>query len=166
MATPETFPSIYLRPSKHILLSCSVHVLNYHIALNSSKNTALATTLAAFVNLFKLALSFTLLKNFCPQSPDIIPLDQVKATPVQLVSAYNYFIAHAIDLDEPGTLIYIRGKQDDGSQAVASLRAVPNELILWPQFWGTANVIGKTGFELDPTINHNQGISALSSFAS
>ncbi|KAF8800412.1 hypothetical protein BYT27DRAFT_7200321 [Phlegmacium glaucopus] len=117
---PEVFPSIHLRP-----------------ALNSGKNTALATTLAAF-------------------SPDIIPLDQVKATPAQLVSSYSYFVAHTIDLDEPGTLIYVRGKQHDESQVIASLRAVPNELVLWPQLWGSANVIGQIGFKLDSTINHKQ----------
>ncbi|KAF8800414.1 hypothetical protein BYT27DRAFT_7148740 [Phlegmacium glaucopus] len=106
-------------------------------ALNVGKNTALATTLAAFC-------------------PDIIPLDQVKTTPAELVSAYNHFIAHPIDLDEPSTLVYIRGKQHDESQVITSLRAVPNELVLWPQLWGSANVIGQTGFKLDSTINHNQ----------
>jgi len=60
-------------------------------------------------------------------------------------------------LDEPATSIYIRGKQGDGSQSIASLHAVPNELVLWPQVWESANVVGKTGFELDPSINHSQG---------
>ena len=92
------------------------------------------------------------------------PHKQVKATKAQLVSSYNYFVAHTIDLDEPSTLIYIRGKQH-GSQSIASLRAVPNELVLWPQIWGSANVIGKTGFELDTTINHNHGKEALLLFA-
>ena len=84
---------------------------------------------------------------------------------MQLASAYNSFVAHAIDSDEPTTSVYIRGKQNSVPQApsrlsifslrskenksVASLRAVPNELILWPQVWETANVIGHT--ELDYT---------------
>ena len=82
----------------------------------------------------------------------------MKATPSQLVSSYNSFVAHTIDLDEPSTLVYIRGKQRDGSQSIVTLRAVPNELVLWPQVWGSAKVIGQTGFELDETINHNQGM--------
>ena len=97
--------------------------------------------------------------NLCLQSPDIIPLDQVQVNPVQLVSTYNNFVAHTIDLDEPTTSVYIRGKQSLGPQAVAnptlvSLRAVPNELILWPQVWEAANVIGHT--ELDYT-GYKQG---------
>lgn len=100
-------------------------------ALNSGPNI---TTLAAF-------------------SPDIIPLDQVKASAAQLVSSYNDFIAHSIDLDEPTTLVYIRGKQSEASAnlALANLRAVPNELVLWPQVWETASVIGHTGFGLNST---------------
>ena len=150
------------------------------IALNSSADPALATALAAFVSsafiwVF-LAFFVAHIVKHSFQSPDIIPLDQVQATPEQLASAYNDFIAHAIDLDEPTTAIYIRGKQNsapapppsrlsffsmlgkENNKTVASIRAVPNELILWPQVWETANVIGHT--ELDYTGN-KQGKGAF-----
>ena len=129
------------------------------LALNSGENP---TTLAAFVCIYSPCYQVSRLANIVNlylQSPDIIPLDQVQANPVQLVSTYNDFVAHTIDLDEPITSVYIRGKQSIGSQAVAiptrvSLRAVPNELILWPQVWETADVIGHT--ELDYT-GYKQG---------
>ena len=90
------------------------------IALNSSTDSALATALAAFVSrsfiwVF-LAFCFAHIVKYSFQSPDIIPLDRVQATPAQLASAYNDFIAQAIDLDEPTTAVYIRGKQNSAPQ--------------------------------------------------
>ena len=52
---------------------------------------------------------------------------------MQLVSTYNCFTTRTINLDEPGTLIYIHGKQPNEFQSITTLHAVPNELVLWPK---------------------------------
>ncbi|OSX63083.1 hypothetical protein POSPLADRAFT_1056431 [Postia placenta MAD-698-R-SB12] len=80
-------------------------------------------------------------------SPDIIPMGLTRPDHDALIAAYDEFIAHDIDSTESKTRIYLRGKAivKDTSSAVeteVTLKAVPNELILWPQAWVNAPVVG------------------------
>ncbi|OSX63094.1 hypothetical protein POSPLADRAFT_1056444 [Postia placenta MAD-698-R-SB12] len=81
-------------------------------------------------------------------SPDIIPLGQTQPKHEDLISSYDQFIAHDIDIDEAKTRIYIRGKAviskyTRGIETQVSLKAIPNELILWPQAWTSAADLGQ-----------------------
>ena len=88
------------------------------LALNSGENTdSLATTLAAFVCICSSWYQVSRLAYIanCTHRAQAIPPDQVQVNPVQLVFIYNDFVMHTIDLDEPTTSAYIRGKQSFGS---------------------------------------------------
>ncbi|CCM04263.1 uncharacterized protein FIBRA_06432 [Fibroporia radiculosa] len=79
-------------------------------------------------------------------SPDIIPLGG-DADPANLVASYEQFIAHDVDPDDGSTPVYLRGEAvvSSGSGPVeetVTLRAVQNELILWPQIWENVKGFG------------------------
>lgn len=81
-------------------------------------------------------------------SPDIIPLGQTQPDHEDLIISYDHFIAHDIDTDEAKTHIYLRGKAVinkavGGVETQVSLKAIPNELILWPQAWTSAADLGQ-----------------------
>ncbi|KAF9804290.1 hypothetical protein IEO21_09433 [Rhodonia placenta] len=81
-------------------------------------------------------------------SSDIIPLGHTQPDAATLVAAYDHFIAHEIDPSESKTRIYLRGKAVINGTAKevetqVSLKAIPNELILWPQAWENAAQIGQ-----------------------
>ncbi|CCM04667.1 uncharacterized protein FIBRA_06853 [Fibroporia radiculosa] len=80
-------------------------------------------------------------------SPDIIPLSHTNAKPATLAAAHEHFLAHAVDPAEPRTAIYVRGRSAVATghgclRHTVGLRAVPSELVLWPQAWEAAAPLG------------------------
>jgi len=73
-----------------------------------------------------------------------MPSDKITAT-------YDHFVAHNVDPDDYSTLIYVRGKAVMKNHqslkplvSVLTLRAVPNELVLWPQAWEHVEPLGQS----------------------
>ncbi|KAL6310251.1 hypothetical protein BKA93DRAFT_820700 [Sparassis latifolia] len=79
-------------------------------------------------------------------SPDIVPLGDTHVPTADIAVTYDHFIAHEVEPNERNSLIYVRGRALKSTQVdtVISLRAVQNELILWPQIWEQAPVVGET----------------------
>ncbi|CCM06526.1 uncharacterized protein FIBRA_08799 [Fibroporia radiculosa] len=82
-------------------------------------------------------------------SPDVIPLSHTLVDPDALIKSYDQFIAHDIDPDDASTPIYLRGKAvvrgkgcPEHVTTTVSLRAIQNELLLWPQVWEDASPFG------------------------
>ncbi|PPQ82610.1 hypothetical protein CVT25_007124 [Psilocybe cyanescens] len=71
-------------------------------------------------------------------SPDIVPHFGNKVDPALLISEYNQFINLPLQPNEINN-IFIRGQTAStvatGDKTAVVLRAVPSELILWPQVW-------------------------------
>ena len=86
------------------------------------------------------------------QTPDIIPLDQIEATPDEIAACYKHFVSHTIDRDEPSTLIYIRAKASSASSFSSTevyLYAMENQLVLWPNDVASqARYIGSATLEM------------------
>ncbi|PPQ90007.1 hypothetical protein CVT25_009647 [Psilocybe cyanescens] len=78
-------------------------------------------------------------------SPDIIPHFGNKVDPALLTSEYDQFISLPLQPNEINN-VYIRGQTTStvtsGAKTAVVLRAVPSELILWPQAWNTTTPQG------------------------
>ncbi|KAJ7450926.1 hypothetical protein B0H11DRAFT_1877287 [Mycena galericulata] len=78
-------------------------------------------------------------------SPDIIPQFGNNVQPPTLVQEYSSFVGLTLQPNDVNN-IYIRGitpSDTNGDFDTAfALRAVPSELILWPQVWNAATAIG------------------------
>ncbi|KDQ65007.1 hypothetical protein JAAARDRAFT_146326 [Jaapia argillacea MUCL 33604] len=68
------------------------------------------------------------------QSPDIIPLFGKNVSPHALTDEYKSFVSMNLQPNDDNN-IYVRGIASEKAQTVFTLRAVPSELILWPQVW-------------------------------
>ena len=71
----------------------------------------------------------------------------------KITATYDHFVAHNVDPDDSATLIYVRGKAVIKNHkslnplvSVLTLRAVPNELVLWPQAWEHVEPLGQSIF--------------------
>ncbi|KAF8146825.1 hypothetical protein K438DRAFT_2091849, partial [Mycena galopus ATCC 62051] len=85
-------------------------------------------------------------------TPDIIPLDQVSATPNEIAVSYKHFVSHAIDLEEKSTLVYLRAKAADAPHSTpppkVDLYAMENHLVSWPQLLQLAQHVGSTELQV------------------
>ncbi|KAF8149592.1 hypothetical protein K438DRAFT_1988847 [Mycena galopus ATCC 62051] len=85
-------------------------------------------------------------------TPDIIPLDQVSATPNEIAVSYKHFVSHAIDLEEKSTLVYLRAKAADAPHSTpppkVDLYAMENHLVPWPQLLQLAQHVGSTELQV------------------
>ncbi|KAH9486003.1 hypothetical protein JR316_0000066 [Psilocybe cubensis] len=83
-------------------------------------------------------------KKYLELTPDIIPHYGNKLDPNFLIQEYDNLINLPLQPNEINN-IYFRAKSDPnvepGARTAVVLRAVPNELILWPQVWNKTNLI-------------------------
>jgi hypothetical protein len=78
------------------------------------------------------------------QSPDIIPLFGNDPTPSQLTDEYKNFVSLPLQPYDNNN-IYVRGitveSASESFDTAITLRAVPSELILWPQVWTSSSIL-------------------------
>ncbi|KAH9486048.1 hypothetical protein JR316_0000112 [Psilocybe cubensis] len=88
-------------------------------------------------------------------TPDIIPQFGNTVDPALLIDEYDQFIGLPVQPSERNN-IYVRGKTTSnvvpGSKTAIVLRAVPSELILWPQAWNKVTPTGPGPLVIDSSI--------------
>ncbi|KIM20841.1 hypothetical protein M408DRAFT_12868 [Serendipita vermifera MAFF 305830] len=100
-------------------------------------------------------------------SPDIIPQYEKVATVSSLEKSWDNFIGYPLMAHHDNN-IHIRGmgRMDaDGSgssgKVVVTLRAIPNELVLWPQVWNKSTILEPGPIILDAPLNGTVTASSI-----
>uniref|UniRef100_A0A8H8CPY2 Uncharacterized protein n=1 Tax=Psilocybe cubensis TaxID=181762 RepID=A0A8H8CPY2_PSICU len=85
-------------------------------------------------------------------TPDIIPHFGNKVDPAVLISEYDLFMSLPLQPSETNN-VFFRGQTTSsvtaGSKTAVVLRAVPSELILWPQVWNQVKPTGPGPLVID-----------------